>query len=227
MVVDDVAKALVQARILVFDFDGTLIDSNPIKRAAFAACFTDVAERREEILAYCWGHHHVPRGEKFRHVYERILRQPYTPEVASRLHARFDDATTRQIIAAPEIPGATAFLRYASGRYDTALLSSTPQEVLRHILAERGWLDYFTYVQGAPIIKAEWLRRLRQLNGLAAEAILFFGDTPEDAASADRASCRFIQVGGQAGRNASALTIPNFLRFQHEESDDHTLPLHA
>jgi phosphoglycolate phosphatase-like HAD superfamily hydrolase len=51
--------------VLVFDFDGTLVDSNPIKWQAFAQMFAEVRERRDEILAYCYGNPRIARGEKF------------------------------------------------------------------------------------------------------------------------------------------------------------------
>ena len=178
----------------MFDFDGTLVDSNPIKRRAFERCFADLEERRDDVLAYCLGHHHVPRGEKFRHVYEAILGRPYTETVAADLHERFEAATTQQIIEAPEIPGAGAFLRRVHGRYLTAVLSSTPEAVLRDILRRRGWQHWFSVVQGAPVHKATWLKAFGETRGLEGREVVLFGDTAEDAAAADEAGCAFLQV---------------------------------
>jgi phosphoglycolate phosphatase-like HAD superfamily hydrolase len=160
--VSELSALVAQARLLVFDFDGTLVDSNPIKRRAFAHCFAGFPDRLEEILAYCNSQHRTPRGEKFRHVYERILRLPYTAAVASVLHERFEAATTEQIIRAPEIPGAEAFLRRVAQRHVTALLSTTPHDVLLTIVARRGWQALFGRVQGAPVQKATWLRAVRR-----------------------------------------------------------------
>ena len=182
----------------MFDFDGTLVDSNPIKRRAFEVCFAEFPERREAILAYCWGRHHTPRGEKFRHVYEQILGRPYTEAAAADLHERFEAATTRQIIEAPEIPGAGAFLARVRGRYLTALLSSTPDAVLRDILRQRGWQERFEVVQGAPVHKATWLKAFCEQRGLEGDRVVFFGDTLEDAGAAEEAGCAFIRVGGVA-----------------------------
>ncbi len=188
------ADMLARARALVFDFDGTLVDSNPIKYQAFATCFAEFPQQREEILAYCGGHHHTPRWEKFRHVCEQILQQPYTEARAASLHERFEAATTAQIIAAPEIPGASAFLRSVRGRYLLALLSSTPEQILREILARRGWQGWFDVVQGAPVKKAAWLTAFGERHGLAPSRVVFFGDTPEDARAAEEAGCAFLAI---------------------------------
>jgi phosphoglycolate phosphatase-like HAD superfamily hydrolase len=204
----------------VFDFDGTLVDSNPLKQQAFAQCFSQFPERLEAILAYCRGHHHVPRGEKFRHVYEQILDLPYTPDAAAALHERFDAETTRQIIQAPEIRGATPFLQRMSRQRATALLSSTPHETLVHIVEQRGWRGYFTEIRGAPVDKTAWLRRLREGQGLAGHAIVFFGDTGEDAEAAAAAGCTFIAVGADVALDADGPSIPDFMSLLDDRERD-------
>lgn len=189
------AELLARCRAVVCDFDGTLVDSNGIKRRAFEACFPEEMAARAAILAYCGANHHTPRSEKFRHVYEEILGQPYTPAVAAELEAQFDAATTPQIIGAAEIPGAKRFLQGLHRHRLTAALSSTPQEVLRRILAGRGWLAHFDWIRGAPVQKAVWLRTFREDRGYRKMDVLMFGDTQEDALAAREAGCGFIMVG--------------------------------
>lgn len=201
------AELIQHARVLVFDFDGTLVDSNLIKRRAFARCFQEFPQHLEKILAYCWSHHHTPRGEKFRYVYERVLRLPYTQEIAMRLHARFDAETTSQIIEATETPGATPFLRQVSRGHLLSVLSSTPHEMLTHILERRGWKDYFARIQGAPVHKATWLRAMREHEAFEQHAIIFFGDTPDDAEAAQAAGCAFIGVGQDASFNGAPVIL--------------------
>lgn len=182
------------AKALVFDFDGTLVQSNAIKWRAFEFCFEEFPDRLEEIMAYCLGQHHTPRWEKFRHVYEKILGLPYTPTAATMLHERFAAATTSRIIEAPEVSGASQFLQVAARTRVTAVLSSTPHEILLQILEERGWQAYFETIRGAPVEKASWLQSFREKRGFHEEEIVSFGDTPEDARAALQAHCTFVAV---------------------------------
>lgn len=210
MTASEPRELVARAQAVVLDFDGTLVDSNPIKFRAFERCFADLAERRDEVLAYCVSHHHVPREEKFRHIYERLLGRPYTLDEAARLHALFDAATTQAIIRAPAIAGAEAFLDRVSRTRVTALLSSTPHPVLLRILEGRAWRQRFDLVQGAPVEKAAWLQAFRAQRRLAGNDVVVFGDTAEDAAAAAAAGCGFVGVG-PAPQTADSAWIADFL----------------
>lgn len=201
---------LKKAKALVFDFDGTLVDSNPIKRRAFKTCFLDEAKHLKEILNYCNGYPHTPRWEKFRHVYRSILKRPYTAGVRKDLLKRFEEATTQPIIQAPEIPGASAFLAAVYPTHLTALLSATPHPILLKILSARGWRPFFQMVRGAPVDKSLWINKLCMKKNLKPSQILFFGDTPEDARAAHKAGCRFIGVHCRGLRNGSFPVIRDF-----------------
>lgn len=183
-----------QARAMIFDFDGTLVDSNAIKWKAFERCFEDVPEYLQEILRYCCTNNHVPRWEKFRYVHENILKIPYTAETESKLLKRFEEETTEQIIAAPAFPDAERFLQQASHTRLLGVLSSTPHPILSHILQHRGWTGYFTTLQGAPVDKGAWLEQFRKERGFSGREVFFFGDTPEDALAAEKSGCRFIPI---------------------------------
>jgi FMN phosphatase YigB (HAD superfamily) len=154
-----------------------------------------------EISAYCRGSNHTIRGEKFRHVCDQILKIVYTPELERDLHARYAAYTTDAVAQAKEIRGAEAFVRLVGETHPTALLSSTPHAILLEILGRKGWLPLFQEIQGAPVVKRDWLSSYQlKLHCLPAD-ILFFGDTAEDEGSARAIGCEFVRVG---------VTIPDF-----------------
>src|SRR5207237_10853845 len=125
-------------KAFVFDFDGTLLDSNEIKWSGFEHVFSDFADKMPEISRYCRGNNHTIRGEKFRFVCEQILHIDYSAERARLLHDRYAAYTTAGVAAAPEIPGAAEFVRAIKGR-PKALLSSTPHAILLELLQRQGW----------------------------------------------------------------------------------------
>src|SRR5262245_6660473 len=120
-----VREAVQSAKAVIFDFDGTLLDSNEIKRRGFDHAFADYPDLMDEIRAYCYGFNHTNRYEKFQYVSEKILRIDYTPELERRFAHRYAEFTTASVADAPEIPGAEDFLRSLMPNRP-ALLSSTP-----------------------------------------------------------------------------------------------------
>ena len=199
-------KAMESARAVVFDFDGTLVDSNDIKRRGFDHAFAEYPDRMQQIREYCYGSNHTIRGEKFRHVTEKILGLEYTPDLDAHFHKRYADFTTESVIAAPEIPGAAAFVRSLQALHP-ALLSSTPTAILLEVLRRRGWDDLFAIVQGAPVNKQAWLQGLQAVVRCEPRQILFFGDTDEDARSGAAAGCTFVRVGPQGIRDFIGVSL--------------------
>lgn len=191
----NLSDILKKAKAVVFDFDGTLVDSNPIKIGAFEKCFSGFdRERQGRVLAYCRGHHHTPRQIKFRHVFENILGLPFTPDVEKKMLQAYARQTTDAVIRAEEIPGAFDFLARIGAGKTVALLSSTPHPILRSILQKRGILKFFDAVRGAPVDKASWLKAFEKKHRFAKGETLFFGDTNEDALAAEKAGIPFVAV---------------------------------
>jgi len=204
-------ELLQNVEIAVFDFDGTLVDSNGIKMKAFERTFLVFPDRLEEIMQYCRGFNHTPRDEKFRHVCETIIGQPYTAQLSAGLHDRFERATTSAIVNAPEIPGAREFVEQTRSCCETAILSSTPHAVLLDIVSKRGWTKLFDFSQGAPINKAAWLSDIRTDRALEPNQIVFFGDMPEDAVASRKAGCSFVAVANRDLISDSACYIPDYM----------------
>lgn len=203
-------KSLIEkSKGLIFDFDGTLVDSNAIKRNAFEKCFADEPQHFQEILVYCRGNNHIPRKAKFRHVFEKILKRPYTAAVETRLLNLYAEYTTQQVIAAREIPGARDFLEQFALRKESALLSSTPHEILLEILERREMRHYFKTIQGAPVEKAAWIRKFLKHHRLKNSEAVFIGDSSEDVAAAQAAGIPFIGVG-EADRTKIKYYIKDF-----------------
>ena len=211
----DPTATLEKARIAVFDFDGTLVDSTEIKWQGFETTFEDFPEYLEEIVSYCRGFNHTPRDDKFRHVCEAILGRPYTEQMAALLHERFERVTTDAIVNAAEIPGAERFLHRVKESCETAVLSSTPHAILIDILEKRGWVELFDHFQGAPVDKAKWLVELQMLKALESLEIVFFGDMPEDAAAARSVGCAFVGVANEKLKPEVAWFIRDYRELAH------------
>src|SRR5689334_15083960 len=94
--------------LLILDFDGTLVQSNEIKKTAFKRLFKDYPEHYEQLLVYGQKFHSLSRHEKFEHCAEKILglRGAEKEALVEAWTERYRVLTRRAVIDCPFVEGA-------------------------------------------------------------------------------------------------------------------------
>ncbi len=184
---------------VLFDFDGTLVQSNQIKRdMLFVAARTVGAA--DELFAQVFSDH--PRYDRFGLYRELLIRMNYTGDLDAKvdeLARLYADLTTGAISKAPEIPGAEAFLKEHAVQIPFYINSATPEYSLRSTVDKLGWTPYFRGVYGRPKSKNDIFNLVQSETGLRADQILFVGDSVQDLESARANGCRFLGVAHEPG----------------------------
>jgi phosphoglycolate phosphatase-like HAD superfamily hydrolase len=182
-------------RHVAFDFDGTLVRSNKIKRDCFYETVADVAGAAA-ILDDLFASHF--RGDRFALFGEVTRRLGNGALDAGALASAYGRRCRERIAAVPEVPGAQAALnRLAAGGAKLFLISATPQQALEEVVADRGLTRFFDLVLGAPTAKAVHLRNVMARHRLAPAQIAMVGDGIDDQDAAAEIGCKFIAVSDQ------------------------------
>lgn len=177
---------------IVFDFDGVLVESVDLKGQAFVALYGDESESiRQEVLAYHEAHGGMTRYEKIRH-YETLCGRRGDEESVAVLAARFAEIVEAQVVAAPWVAGAGAFLERYHDTIPLYVASATPQEELERIIEKRGMAPFFKRVYGAPAKKHEALLNIAAANRYDPQVMLMVGDAMTDRDAAEKAGTRFV-----------------------------------
>jgi phosphoglycolate phosphatase-like HAD superfamily hydrolase len=184
-----------------FDFDGTLVDSNEIKRRAFfevAAAFDPDGDLVRDTLD------RQPSGDRYaiaRSLATAIAERGPLPETQSAhdLAKSLADAYTahceRAVSTCPPIAGAeNALHRLAERRLPLFLITATPLEAVLPILRLRGLDRLFEGVYGGPATKLENLRQVSAEIGARPRDMVFIGDGEDDRRAAVAFGCVFIGV---------------------------------
>lgn len=178
-------------RCVVFDFDGTLVDSNSIKRQAFfevAGTYRNGTEMMERVLEGA--------ADRDRYwVFDEFARGLPGEADPAELAERYTRICQERIAAAPEILGARACLeRLRSEGKHLFLNSATPAGPLTSLVRLRRLECFFEAIYGAPATKHENLAAIRARHRYAPEEMLVVGDGESDRVSAEITGCHFVAV---------------------------------
>jgi phosphoglycolate phosphatase len=183
-------------RVVTFDFDGTLVDSNRIKVECMRQAVAGLergAEALQEALAL--------GGDRYRIFVEvaRRLDPAGTPGAVARrgraLAADYGLRCARAIRATRERRGGRSVLATLRQRgLRVWVASATPQRDLLPILRARGVLPFLRGALGGPASKVDNLRRIMRVERAAAREMLLVGDSPDDHEAARRLGVWFVAV---------------------------------
>lgn len=203
---------------VIFDLDGTLIDSAPSIRAAVNAMLSEV-ERPPLSLAEV--KRFIGNGLPVlvtRVMAARGLQSSREEEIFTRVSGHY----ARLSREAPHFyPGALeALKRLAIQGHRLGLCTNKPVKLAQAILEECSIADFFEAVLGGdslPVRKPDPQHLLATVEKLGGGPAIFVGDSEIDAETAERAALPFLLfTGGYAKRPVAE--IPAAARFDHHDA---------
>jgi phosphoglycolate phosphatase-like HAD superfamily hydrolase len=182
---------------VVFDLDGTLIDTAEAKHAAFFRLFPDQPAFRDIVAAVLRddpdGSRHVVIPRMLEAMRASGLSLPATCTDTDRIGA-YAQAVFGTQTAAPECPGAGSLLRTLCGHAAIYVSSNTPEVDLGALLARRGWDALVNGYFGHPRDKTDTVARIVGLHGGDPARVAVVGDGESDERSAKANGCAFFRV---------------------------------
>ena len=187
-------RPLSEYRVLLFDCDGVVIDSNRLKTDAFREVLREFGPQLVEgFVEYHRQNGGVSRYEKMRHFFTQMVKVPDASARADAAVAAFSAESRRRMVDAPLVPGVERVL--ASATVPAYIVSGADQAELRHVFAARGMAHLFADILGSPTPKDQTMRRLVEAGKVPAPAV-FFGDARKDMEVAEEAGADFVFVDG-------------------------------
>jgi phosphoglycolate phosphatase len=183
----------VTIRCVVFDFDGTLLRSNRLKKQTLYDS-VDTIEGASEVLDAL--HREGLPGDRYDIFHELCRRVAHlTPEGAAPMTAAYSDLCAQRLVSCEEVPGATkALTALSQAGILMYIASATPQEDLRKVVRGRGIDHFFAEVLGRPTGKNEHLQAILSKHDLSPRELVMVGDGQDDQAAAAAVGSHFIAV---------------------------------
>lgn len=186
-------------KCLVFDCDGVLLDSVPVKTRAFARLAEPYgSEAVDRLVMYHSRHGGVSRYRKFAWFFEEVLGKEITPEESEAWGKKFVDLALDEVRKCAMIPGAREVLKTWYGRMPMYVCSGAPKAELDLILNERNLAHYFKAIVGSPPAKSELLKDIvKNESELMSGEFLMVGDATTDRDAAEAAETQFYGIGNE------------------------------
>lgn len=179
-----------------FDFDGVIVDSAPIKTAAFAAMLRPYGETVEKaVVTYHLGHQGISRFDKFRYFYEHILHAVIDENRMKALGDEFSTLVLEAVINAPYLPGVMdTLVELQSLQIPAYIISGTPDEEMKYIVQCKDLSSLFKGVYGTPRKKDEIVGHLLETGDYVPSKCLFIGDSLTDYEAAEKHELCFLGI---------------------------------
>jgi len=191
-------------RCVVFDFDGTLVESNAIKRGAYFEILAETPGSAPAVEAVLRDNPGTDRYGVLARVHEALSARGAGPlPSVEALVAAYSRICEERVAACSPLPGALETLATLPETHALYLDSATPTDALERVVEKRGWRRFFRGVFGGPASKLDNLRAIAEREGIAAEEMLYVGDGVTDREAAAAFGCRFL------GLEAPAQDLPD------------------
>lgn len=181
---------------VAFDFDGTLVDSNPIKRGAYFEILEHVpgsAAVIEDVLARDPG---ADRHGVLSAVHAALAAREVSGLAGpDALVGAYSQVCEERVAACAEIPGALDALDALATGHALYLASATPEDALVRVIEARRWASRFDGAYGGPRSKVENLERIADREDIDRGQIVYVGDGEVDRRAAEDFGCAFYGIG--------------------------------
>lgn len=177
---------------IIFDFDGVICESVEAKTEAFRRLFQDHPEQLDKILQFHMENGGLSRYEKFKVIYRDFLKCELTEKESLRLGQLFTEYSYDSVLKSPFVKGAYEFLCKYHNKLLLFVASGTPQDELISIVRKRKLEHFFVGIYGTPLPKVALIMKILRENKIAADKVIFVGDSINDYIGANETGIRFI-----------------------------------
>jgi len=181
-------------KVIFWDFDGVLMDSNAVRDLGFERVLSEFPkDQLDKLLAFHQANGGLSRYVKFRYFFEEIRKEPVTDDEILIWADRFSQIM-KELLVNPEllIEETMSFVKENQGKYIMHITSGSDQNELRFLCQSMAINHLFTSIHGSPKPKKEWVKELIEIHGYKKEECVLIGDSYNDVEAAQYNSINFM-----------------------------------
>ena len=167
---------------VLWDFDGVILDSMPIREVGFREVLTDFPlDQVEALVVYHRANGGLSRYRKFRYLYEDIRGEQVTDERIQQLAGQFKTIMLKHLINPELLIGETVdYIETHHGQQAMHVVSGSDQAELRQICTSLHIDRYFGSINGSPTPKKTLVGMLLEKHAYDHATVCLVGDSFND-----------------------------------------------
>lgn len=183
----------IKFKTILFDFDGVIIDSMPIRDLGFKSIFSEFDEELvKQLLDFHNENGGLSRYVKIRYFYEVILQRKITDKQVNELAQKFasimkNELTNKKLL----IEDTLNFIMENYRKFTFHIVSGSDHEELNFLCDKLDLKNYFVDIKGSPTPKGELVRSILKDYKLNHDEVLLIGDSINDYEAASKNNISF------------------------------------
>lgn len=169
-------------KVILWDFDGVIMDSMPIRGRGFEEVLKEYPEEQvAELMAFHEYNGGLSRYVKFRYFFEKIRGEQITEEQVLALADKFSEIMLSLLLDEKLlIMDSVNFIKQNADNYEMHIVSGSDGNELRQICEGLQLAPYFKTINGSPTPKKELVRQVIEANNYEKQSVVLVGDSVND-----------------------------------------------
>lgn len=167
---------------IIFDFDGVILNSIPVKTEAFRKLFEAFPkEKVDELIKFHIQNGGMSRYKKIEYFFNTLLDEDITEETVIEYAQKYSKITKEKLSQKKYlIEDSVNFIKENYTKYNMHIASGADEKDLKYICKELNLNQYFISINGSPKIKGEIIKNILEKNNYKKEETILIGDSIND-----------------------------------------------
>lgn len=181
-------------KIIFWDFDGVLMNSNEIRELGFVHVLSDYPKQKvDQLLKFHKKNGGLSRYVKFRYFFEEVLGEKISKEEINGWAEKFSEIMRKILIDESLLIEETIqFVKKEYEKREMHIVSGSDQSELRYICKRLEIAKYFHSINGSPTPKNDLVANILRIREYPFNECVLIGDSINDKIAAEKNSIKFI-----------------------------------
>lgn len=197
-------------KIIFWDFDGVLMDSNSVRDIGFERVLADFPQDQvAKLMTFHQANGGLSRYVKFRYFFEEIRKEIVSEEEILIWAERFS-LIMKELLVNPKllIEETLRFVKENQGKYIMHITSGSDQDELRFLCKRMNIDHFFTSIHGSPKPKKVWVQELIHLHNYNKKECVLIGDSLNDWEAAKSSDIHFLAYNNYVLEKYNTIHFP-------------------